>query len=82
MVALWDDWIRPESSHPRLPAAFFPLFLAVLGLRCCAGFSLVAGTGGYSQLRFRLLIAEASLVSEHRLQGLRHLGSVLAAPRP
>ena len=29
---------------------FIYLFLAVLGLRCCAGLSLVAGSRGYSSL--------------------------------
>ena len=43
--------------------------MAVLGLHCCAGFSLVAA--------LRLLIVVASPVAEHRLQGLR--ASVAAA---
>ena len=40
------------------------LSFAVLGLCCCAGFSLVAGSGGYSLVAMhRLLIAEwASVV--------------------
>ena len=37
------------------------LFLAVLGIHCCMGFSLVVEHG--------LLIVVASLVAEHRLQG-------------
>ena len=42
--------------------------LAVLGLRCCTGLSLVALSGGYSQVAVRgLLIAVASLVAEHGL---------------
>ena len=41
------------------------LFLAVLGFRCCVGFSLVAESGGYL-LQRGLLIAVVSLV-EHRL---------------
>ena len=46
----------------------FVLFLALLGLYCCIGFSLVAVREGYSlDLVFRLLIEVASLVSEHRL---------------
>ena len=36
-------------------------FLAVLGLHCCAGNSLVAV--------YRLLVAVASLIAEHRLWG-------------
>ena len=41
---------------------FIYLFLSVLGLRCCSGFSLVVVSG--------LLVAVASLV-EHSLQGIR-----------
>ena len=45
------------------------LSLAVLGLSCCVGFSLVVASGGYSLLAVcGLLIAVASLVVEHRLQ--------------
>ena len=44
------------------------LFLAVLSLGCCAGFSLVAVSGGYSLVAVcGLLIPVASLVAEHRL---------------
>lgn len=44
---------------------FFP---AMLGLRCCTGFSLIAASGGYSVVAVRrLLIAEVSLVAAHRL---------------
>ena len=48
------------------------LFLTVLGLHCCQGFSLVADSGGYSLVAVRrLLIAVASLVVEHRLQSMQ-----------
>lgn len=48
------------------------LFLAVLGLRCCAGLSLVLVSGGYSVVVvYRLLSAVA----------LRHVGSGMVAPR-
>ena len=63
----------------------FYLFLAALGLRCCAwAFSSCSKWG----LRFitvhGLLIAVASLVAEHELyarglQELQHTGSVVAA---
>ena len=47
---------------------FVHLFLAVLGLGCCAGFSLVVASGGYSLfVVLRLLIGMASLVAERRL---------------
>ena len=44
------------------------LFLAVLGLCCCVGFSLVAVSGSYSAVAvLELLIVAASLDVEHRL---------------
>ena len=47
---------------------FIYLLLAVLGLCCCAGFSLVAASGGFSPVVVQgLLTAMASLVGEHRL---------------
>ena len=47
---------------------FIYLFLAVLGLRCCAGFSLVAESGCYSAAVLHgLPTAVASLVVEHGL---------------
>ena len=48
----------------------FLYFLAVLDLCCCAGFSLVAASRGYSPGVMRgLFTAVASLVAEHGLQG-------------
>ena len=47
---------------------FIYLFLAVLGLHCCAGFSLAADSRGYSLYVARgLLTAVASPVTEHGL---------------
>ena len=44
------------------------LFLDVLGLHCCTGFSLVAVSKGYTPVVVHgLLTAMASLVVEHRL---------------
>ena len=44
------------------------LFMAVPGLRCCVGFSLVVGSGGCSLVAvLGLLIVVASFVAEHRL---------------
>ena len=44
-----------------------PFFLAVLGLHCCMGFSLVVVSGGYSVVEvYRPVIVVASLVVEHR----------------
>ena len=56
---------------------FYNLFVAVLGLRCCTGFSLVGGSGGYSLVEVhRLLIAVASLAVDTgcRASGLQYLG--------
>ena len=42
--------------------------MAVLGLHCCAGFSLLAASGGCSLAAvFGLLIVVASLAAEHGL---------------
>ena len=54
-----------------LKGSFISLFLAVLGLLCCGGFSLVEASGGNSLVVMcRLLIVLASLVVENRLQGM------------
>ena len=48
--------------------SFIYSFLAVLGLRCCVGFSLVVASKGYCLgAVLGLLAAVASLVAEHRL---------------
>ena len=44
----------------------------LLGLPCCMGFSLAVVSRDYSQATVHgLLIAVASLVAEHRLQGMQ-----------
>ena len=59
---------------------FIYLFLAVLGLHCCSGFSLVVASRAYSLVAVHgLLTAVASLVAEHRLQGA--WAGVAAVPR-
>ena len=58
---------------------FTYLFLAVLGLCCCTGFSLVVASGGYSPVAVPgLLIVVASLVAEPGLSG--SWASVVVAP--
>ena len=44
------------------------IFLAVLGLLCCEGFSLVVASGGYSLVVVRGLLAVAPLAVALRLQ--------------
>ena len=52
--------------------------MTVLGLHCCAGFSLVVAKGSYSLVAVHgLLIAVASLVAEDRLEGMQ--ASVVSA---
>ena len=46
---------------------FIYLFLSVLGLRCCSGFSVVEVSGGYSLAVCRLLNVVAPFVAEHGL---------------
>ena len=56
-----------DNAYP-FPIFFFFFYFAVLGLHCCAGFSLVSVSGGYSLLVVHeLLIPAASLAAEHRL---------------
>ena len=47
--------------------SFVDLFLAVLGLCCCAGFSLLVTSRGYSLVWVLELLVAASLVAEHGL---------------
>ena len=54
--------------RPVLLLLVIALFLAVLGLCCYAGFSLVEASRGYSVVGVHgLLTAVASLIAEHRL---------------
>ena len=54
------------------------LFMTVLGLHCCTGFTLVAASRGYSLVAVcRLLIAVVSPVAEQGLQS--SWASVVAA---
>ena len=69
----WHNWILDISIFFHVPCLFVfnnfvYLFLAVLGLLCCSGFSLVAESGGYFLVVMSgLLIAVAPLVVELRL---------------
>ena len=74
------------SGLSLLDSFIYLFILAVLGLRCCTGSSLVAGSGGHSPaVACGPLIAVAPLVAEHGLwgpqasvaaqQGLRSCGS-------
>ena len=57
------------------------LFLTVLGLHCDVGLSLVVKREGYSLVLVRgLLIAMAPLVTEHGLQKLQNVCSVVVVP--
>ena len=60
------DQVGLVPSRLRLRIWSRPLFLAVLGLCCCVGFSLVVASWCYSLVVVcRLLIAVASLAVEH-----------------
>ena len=56
---------------------FIYLFLAVLGLHCCEGFSLVAASRGNSLTVSPRLPLEAASLAGHRLSGAQ--ASVVAA---
>ena len=55
------------------------LFMAVLGLHCCADFSLVAVCGLLTAERTTSLVVEHGA---HRLHQLRPAGSIVEASRP
>ena len=56
------------QNQPALKKELFYLFLAVLGLHCCSGFSLVVTSRGYSLVAVQgLLIVVASLAAEYKL---------------
>ena len=58
---------------------FIYLFLAVVGLHCHAGFSIVVASNGYSLVAEHcFLIGVAFLIAEQRLQG--SWASVVVAP--
>ena len=56
------------------------LFLAVLGLCCCMGLSLVAASRGYSLFRCAGFSLQWSRALGHRLQQLWCVGSTVAVP--
>ena len=70
-------WLK-TFPHPSPSSAFLLLLLlAVLGVHCCAGFALVAVSGGYTPVALQgFLVAVASLVVEHhsRSWGLSSCG--------
>ena len=67
------NWGGAQLSPPQYGMCIFKnnfryFFLAVLGLPCCAGFSLTVASGGQSLAAVRrFLIVVASLVVEHGL---------------
>ena len=57
---------------------FLKLFGAVLGLRCCVGFSLMGKAGARASRRRGFSWSTGSRAP--RLQWLQHVGSVVMAP--
>ena len=63
-----QDCVLCDTSYVIFFFKFLYLMLAVLGLRCCSGFSLGAESRGYPlAVVHRLLTALASLVVDHGL---------------
>ena len=65
----WDTIVTFKNlNNCLLKNVLCILFLAVLGLCCCVGFSLVVASRDYSVVAVhRLLTAVASLLAKHRL---------------
>ena len=63
------------------------LFLAVLALHCCTGFSLVVASRSCSLVAMHRLLAAVASLAEDRLEDMQasaagqHLGSLVSAPR-
>ena len=56
------------QGHGAYTCLYFLSFLAVRGLRCCAGLSLLVESGSYPLVAVhRLLILVASLLADHGL---------------
>ena len=66
-------WCPPRRcQHPVTPSLFIYLFVAVLGLDCCSGFSLAAASEDYSPVAVQWLLllqssTQASEAAEHGL---------------
>ena len=73
----WGTKIPQSAWHGQKIHSFIYLFLTVLGLHCCAGFSFVSASRGYSLVVHWLLIVVASLVVEHICCGA--LASLISA---
>ena len=68
----WAEWAVSVTVLPLTVSSFLLYFLslAVLGLRCCSGFSLVVVSRSYSLVAVQgLLISMASLVAAHERNG-------------
>ena len=66
--------VVPSGNSPIrfLKIFFIDLFLAMLGLHCCMGFSVVATSGGYSLVAVHKRLPEVAYpLAEHGLQGMR-----------
>ena len=76
---LFLDQFNPFDYFFKKLYTFIYLFLAVLGLLCCVGSSLVAVSRGNSLVEVcGLFIVVASVAAEHGLQGVR--AAAVAAP--
>ena len=64
----------------RSPLLFINLFLAVLGLCRCAGFSLVVVSGGHSAIAVPWPLWWSTGSRAHGLQKLQLVGFVVKAP--
>ena len=78
-----SGWSLPPRS---LSFKCFYLFLTVLCLGCCVGFSLAVVSGGYSLVVGPLIVAAPPAaehgIRAHKLHELQHVGSVVVAPGP
>ena len=63
-IPISSAWGTQMIFFPGFKKLFISLFLAMLNLCCCASFSLVVASGGYSLVVVRVLLTvAASLVA-------------------
>ena len=76
-----NDLFKDTIRLVFFPCNFVYLFKALLGLHCRSGFPLVRRVGLLFSCSLQASHCVASLVAEPGLQQLRHVGSVVVAPR-
>ena len=63
----WMGKLRPSDARRIVGGVFYNVFLTLLDLHCCAGFSLAVVNAGHSLLTVHGLLTAAAALVEHGL---------------